>query len=68
MTLLGAHHRRHPLAGHDVHDVGREPAGGPVGKKVAGAAWVASAIIVLYLGLVPARVLDWAASSISTIF
>jgi NADH-quinone oxidoreductase subunit N len=36
--------------------------------KIAGAALVASAIIVLYLGLLPSRVLDWAASSISTIF
>ena len=40
----------------------------PSVPKIAGAALVASAIIVLYLGLLPARVLDWAASSISTIF
>jgi NADH-quinone oxidoreductase subunit N len=36
--------------------------------RVAGVALVASAAIVFYLGLMPARVLDWAAASISTIF
>ena len=35
---------------------------------IAGAAVVLSAILVLYLGILPARVLDWAAASISTIF
>jgi hypothetical protein len=35
---------------------------------MAGVALVASAAIVFYLGLMPARVLDWAAASISTIF
>jgi NADH-quinone oxidoreductase subunit N len=36
--------------------------------RVAGAALVFSALVVLYLGVLPARVLDWAADSISTIF
>jgi NADH-quinone oxidoreductase subunit N len=36
--------------------------------RVAGAALVASAIIVLYLGLLPSRLLDLAAASIGTIF
>jgi hypothetical protein len=36
--------------------------------KIAGAALVASAVIVFYLGVLPTRVLDWAAASISTIF
>jgi NADH-quinone oxidoreductase subunit N len=36
--------------------------------RIAGAALVVSAAIVLYLGILPARVLDWAAASISTIF
>ena len=44
------------------------PARFPVVPKMAGAALVASAILVLYLGILPARVLDWAAASISTIF
>jgi NADH-quinone oxidoreductase subunit N len=40
----------------------------PPVPRVAGVALVASAAIVLYLGVLPARVLDWAAASISTIF
>ena len=32
------------------------------------AALVASALVVLYLGILPARILDLAAASISTIF
>ena len=36
--------------------------------RIAGAALVVSAVLVLYLGLLPARVLEWAAASISTIF
>ena len=33
-----------------------------------GPALAVSAILVLYLGILPTRVLDWAAASISTIF
>jgi NADH-quinone oxidoreductase subunit N len=40
----------------------------PAVPRVAGAALVASALIVVYLGILPARVLDWAAASIRTIF
>jgi NADH-quinone oxidoreductase subunit N len=40
----------------------------PAVPKIAGAAIVASAILIMYLGILPSRVLDWAASSISTIF
>src|SRR5262249_13983374 len=36
--------------------------------RMAGVALVASAIAVFYLGVLPTRVLDWAAASISTIF
>lgn len=36
--------------------------------RIAGAALIASAAIILYLGVLPTRVLDWAAASISTIF
>ena len=39
----------------------------PAVPKVAGAALVASALMIFYLGILPARVLDWAAASISTI-
>jgi NADH-quinone oxidoreductase subunit N len=35
---------------------------------IAGAALAISAILVVYLGILPTRVLDWAAGSISTIF
>jgi NADH-quinone oxidoreductase subunit N len=44
------------------------PARFPAAPKLAGAALVASAILVFYLGILPTRVLDWAAASISTIF
>jgi NADH-quinone oxidoreductase subunit N len=36
--------------------------------RMAGLALVVSAILVFYLGILPTRVLDWAAASISTIF
>jgi NADH-quinone oxidoreductase subunit N len=36
--------------------------------RIAGAALIFSALLVLYLGILPARVLDWAAASITTIF
>jgi NADH-quinone oxidoreductase subunit N len=44
------------------------PARFPAVPKVAGAALVVSAILIFYLGILPTRVLDWAAASISTIF
>jgi NADH-quinone oxidoreductase subunit N len=44
------------------------PARFPAVPRLAGAALVASAIIVFYLGILPTRVLNWAAASISTIF
>jgi len=44
------------------------PSDAPPVPAIAGAALVASAIAVFYLGVLPARVLDWAAASISTIF
>ena len=40
----------------------------PPVPRIAGAALVASAILVFYLGVMPTRILDWAAASISTIF
>jgi len=40
----------------------------PSVPKAAGLALVVSAILVFYLGILPTRVLDWAAASISTIF
>jgi NADH-quinone oxidoreductase subunit N len=40
----------------------------PSVPKIAGAALVVSAILIFYLGILPARVLDWAAASIATIF
>jgi NADH-quinone oxidoreductase subunit N len=45
-----------------------EPGRMPSVPRIAGAALVASAILIFYLGILPARVLDWAAASISTIF
>jgi hypothetical protein len=36
--------------------------------RVAGAALVASALAIFYLGILPAQVLDWAAASVSSIF
>jgi NADH-quinone oxidoreductase subunit N len=44
------------------------PAQFPAVPKIAGAALVVSAILIFYLGILPARVLEWAAASISTIF
>ena len=44
------------------------PSSAPAVPAIAGAALVASAIAVVYLGLLPARVLDWAVASIGTIF
>jgi len=40
----------------------------PAVPRMAGAALIVSAILIFYLGILPTRVLDWAASSISTIF
>jgi NADH-quinone oxidoreductase subunit N len=45
-----------------------EPLRLPAIPRIAAAALVASAVIVIYLGILPTRVLDWAAASISTIF
>ena len=39
----------------------------PVVPRIAGAALVASAILIFYLGILPTRVLAWAAASISRI-
>jgi NADH-quinone oxidoreductase subunit N len=44
------------------------PIGLPVTPAIAGAALVVSAILLFYLGILPTRVLDWAAASIGTIF
>jgi NADH-quinone oxidoreductase subunit N len=44
------------------------PARVPCVPRLAAAALVASAILIFYLGILPTRVLDWAAASISTIF
>jgi NADH-quinone oxidoreductase subunit N len=44
------------------------PAQFPAVPRLAGAALVISAILIFYLGVLPTRVLDWAAASISTIF
>ena len=41
------------------------PARFPLVPKLAGAALIASAILVFYLGILPTRVLDWAAASIT---
>jgi NADH-quinone oxidoreductase subunit N len=40
----------------------------PAVPRMAGAALIVSAILIFYLGILPTRVLDWAAASISTIF
>ncbi len=40
----------------------------PAVPRIAGLALGVSAILVFYLGILPTRVLDWAAASISTIF
>jgi NADH-quinone oxidoreductase subunit N len=44
------------------------PARFPAVPRIAGAALVASAILIFYLGVLPTRVLDWAVASISSIF
>ena len=45
-----------------------QPARFPAVPRIAGFALVVSAVFVFYLGILPTRVLDWAAASISTIF
>jgi NADH-quinone oxidoreductase subunit N len=45
-----------------------DPARFPAVPRMAGLALIVSAILVLYLGILPTRVLDLAAQSISTIF
>src|SRR5437588_6473743 len=40
----------------------------PAVPRIAGAALIVSAILIFYLGVLPTRVIDWAAASISTIF
>ncbi|MBI3400320.1 MAG: NADH-quinone oxidoreductase subunit N [Acidobacteria bacterium] len=47
---------------------GERPAAFPAVPRMAGLALVVSAIVIFYLGILPARVLDWAAQSIGTIF
>jgi len=44
------------------------PAQFPPVPKIAGGALVVSAVVIFYLGILPTRVLEWAAASISTIF
>ncbi len=44
------------------------PARVPPIPRMAGLALIVSAILVFYLGILPTRVLDWAAASIATIF
>jgi len=44
------------------------PAQFPAVPKMAAVALVISAILVFYLGILPSRVIAWAAASISTIF
>jgi NADH-quinone oxidoreductase subunit N len=44
------------------------PAAVPRVPALAGAALIASAVAVVYLGVLPARVIEWAAASIATIF
>ncbi|HEY3043270.1 MAG TPA: NADH-quinone oxidoreductase subunit N [Vicinamibacterales bacterium] len=45
-----------------------QPVRFPAVPKIAGFALVVSAVLVFYLGILPTRVLNWAAASISTIF
>src|SRR3989475_1012453 len=45
-----------------------QPARFPAVPRIAGFALVVSALLVFYLGILPTRVLNWAAASISTIF
>jgi NADH-quinone oxidoreductase subunit N len=40
----------------------------PAVPRMAGAALIVSAILIFYLGILPTRVLDWAASSVFTVF
>jgi hypothetical protein len=40
----------------------------PTVPRIAGLALAVSALIVLYLGILPTRVMEWAAASVSTIF
>jgi NADH-quinone oxidoreductase subunit N len=40
----------------------------PAVPRLAGAALIVSALLIFYLGILPTRVMDWAAASISTIF
>jgi len=47
---------------------GDESARIPPIPRMAGLALVVSVVLILYLGILPTRVLDWAAASISTIF
>ena len=44
------------------------PVAFPAVPRIAAFALAASAIVVLYLGILPTRVLDWAAASIGSIF
>ena len=44
------------------------PTAVPTVPKIAGLAIVVSAVLIFYLGILPTRVLDWAAASIGTIF
>src|SRR5438094_745282 len=45
-----------------------QPVRFPAVPKIASVALAVSAILIFYLGILPTRVLDWAAESISTIF
>jgi NADH-quinone oxidoreductase subunit N len=45
-----------------------EPIVVPRVPRMAGAALVVSAVLVLYLGILPTQVLDWAAASVATLF
>ena len=45
-----------------------QPAQFPAVPRIAAFALVVSAVLVFYLGILPTRVLDWAAASIGTIF
>jgi NADH-quinone oxidoreductase subunit N len=47
---------------------GEAPRTVPAVPAIAGAALVVSAALILYLGILPTLVLDWAAASVSTIF
>jgi hypothetical protein len=40
----------------------------PATPRIAAAALALSAILLFYLGILPTRVLDWAAASVATIF